>query len=67
MDNKLRKGVEAIPSTHYPHFAIFSKPLDMTEINYWLMKSERDKLLLGSQGIVNFYPNFTQTLLIHNL
>ena len=37
MDNKLRKGVEAIPSTQYPHFAIFSKPLDMNEINYWLM------------------------------
>ena len=32
------------------------------EINYWLMKSERVELLPGSQGIVNFYPNFTQTL-----
>ena len=25
------------------------------------MKSERDQLLLVSQGIVIFYPNFTQT------
>ncbi len=40
---------------------VFSKLIDMNETNYWLMKSERDWLLLGFQGIVIFYSNFTQT------
>ena len=39
----------------------YSKSPDMTEENFWLMKSERVQLLLGSQGIVIVYSNFTQT------
>jgi len=42
-------------------FATSSKSIDMTEENFWLMKSERVYLLLGSQGIAIFYSNFTQT------
>ena len=37
--------------------------INMTEPNYWLMKSERVYLLVRSQGINIFYPNFTQTFL----
>ena len=42
MDNRLIKGCKTIPSTPYPHFAISSKYIDMTEENFWLMKSEPD-------------------------
>ena len=33
----------------------------MTEENFWLMKSERDYLLLGYQGFAIFYSHFIHT------
>ena len=33
----------------------------MTKEKFWLMKSERDQLLLGSQGFAIFYSHFIHT------
>ena len=58
MDNKfIQKSLDNTSSKLQKSLRSF----DMTAEKFWLMKSERDKLLLGSQGIDIFYSNFTQT------
>jgi len=61
MDNKskLQSYSHFIQTLYIPR-----DPMPQKEPSYWLMKSEPVCLSLGSQGLIIFYPNFTQTFLL---
>jgi len=61
MDNKF---ISEKLFTLYSNLYFRRDPMVQQEPSYWLMKSEPVCLSLGSQGLIIFYPNFTQTFLL---